>query len=323
MIFSGECPSNIALIKYMGKSNESQNKATNSSLSWTLDHLTTKVTIEPISEESDRWELLPTDFPFEMSVVGRNKYLAHVQRMKDHFAIKENFVIRSGNNFPADCGIASSASSFAALTEACCEAFSQMSGKTMSVLQRAQFSSLGSGSSCRSFFSGWVRWDGQVIESMDLALNNLQHMVVIVGGGTKKVSSSNAHKMVKTSGLFAGRVKRAEQRLQQFIVNSQNGDWAQLFQLAWQEFWDMHALFETSHPSFGYFLPDSMQVLNYAREFWQQQGDGPLVTMDAGPNIHLLWREDQKNMAMTFFDQYLEKRWTCLSNIKEIGFAKV
>jgi len=30
------------------------------------------------------------------------------------------------------------------------------------------------------------------------------------------------------------------------------------------------------------------------RKMWQEKGDGPLVTMDAGPNIHLLFRRDQK-----------------------------
>ena len=85
----------------------------------------------------------------------------------------------------------------------------------------------------------------------------------------------------------------------------------------------MHALFETSSPSFGYFEPQTLTLLNMAREYWLQNSDGPLVTMDAGPNVHLLWREDQQAHALDFFNKNLRGQWTCLSNMAEIGFAKL
>ena len=31
--------------------------------------------------------------------------------------------------------------------------------------------------------------------------------------------------------------------------------------------------------------------------FWHKNKDGPIITMDAGPNIHLLFRQDQKKMC--------------------------
>lgn len=68
----------------------------------------------------------------------------------------------------------------------------------------------------------------------------------------------------------------------------------------------MHALFESSRPVFGYMSAGSMEVLNMARQLWHAQGDGPLVTMDAGPNVHLLYRKDQKALAASFREQIQE-----------------
>ena len=62
----------------------------------------------------------------------------------------------------------------------------------------------------------------------------------------------------------------------------------------------MHALFETSQPPFGYINGKSVDLLQIARTFWQAQNDGPLVTMDAGPNVHFLWRPDQIQQAQYF-----------------------
>ncbi|NQZ19494.1 MAG: hypothetical protein HRT44_09600 [Bdellovibrionales bacterium] len=45
--------------------------------------------------------------------------------------------------------------------------------------------------------------------------------------------------------------------------------------------------------------------------------------MDAGPNVHLLWRENQQELALKYFRDSLESRMTCLTNIPEIGFAKL
>ena len=38
---------------------------------------------------------------------------------------------------------------------------------------------------------------------------------------------------------------------------------------------------------------------------WEKEGDGPLITMDAGPNIHLLYRLDQADMAFKFKQDHL------------------
>ncbi len=319
--WQAECPSNIAWIKYMGKKDHEKNIPTNASISWTLNHLTTTVVLKQASQ--DKWVPLDSDFPFAMSDLGKEKYLNHLKRLKDYFSVSGGFEVASANNFPADCGIASSASSFAALTEVCCLAFSELSGKSISMEEKVRLSAIGSGSSCRSFMQGLVIWDGEGVRPFPVDNLQLSHMVILVGQGAKEVSSSEAHRRVASSLLFANRVERSDQRLEKVKHDLSAMDWTSLYQTLWAEFWDMHVLFETSQPAFGYFLPGTITLLNKVRGFWESHGDGPLVTMDAGPNIHLLWRKDQKQLSLQFFEHTLKNQWTCLSDIEEIGFAKV
>ncbi|MGE3975091.1 MAG: diphosphomevalonate decarboxylase [Bdellovibrionales bacterium] len=215
------------------------------------------------------------------------KYLGFVQVLKQELGITDFLTVRSFNNFPKSCGLASSASSFAALTKAVVT----FSGKNLSLEEMALLSRRGSGSSCRSFFEPWALWNENSIKAIDLGSDWL-HQVVIVDQSEKKVSSSQAHDRVRTSQLFEGRKERVERRLEDFLQAIETKNWTMAFHVSWNEFWDMHALFETAQPSFGYMTPKTLEVLNVLRRYWEKEGVGPLVTMDAGANIHLLYRPE-------------------------------
>lgn len=310
--WQGSAPSNIAMIKYMGKKGTAAdpNQPMNPSLSWTIDHLRTFVEIETRDDlKEDIWEIHPEYTAFALKSGKQTKFLNHFLFLKKTFEIEDRFfVVRSGNNFPADCGIASSASSFAALTRCAVAAFEdlrkekKLSSKAFSAADIAQLSRQGSGSSCRSLFPGWVEWNGSVIQSLESPLKDILHTVIVVSEEAKTISSSLAHKMVSSSLLMRGRRKRAQIRFDEFKkeLSKQNYSWESMYQLAWAETWDMHALFETSQPSFGYMNRHSIRVLNKIRKMWESKRDGPIVTMDAGPNIHLLWRVDQLELAVNF-----------------------
>ena len=302
--WTATAPSNIALIKYMGKTALSGNRPTNSSLSYTLSHLRSLVELEATTEAADRWEPLTRfegiTYPeFAVSAKGMARFLAHLARIKNHYAYQGSFVVRSVNDFPSDCGLASSASSFAALTMAAVKAIAELSGRSVSVSEAADLSRQGSGSSCRSFFSPWSLWSPEGVSGLpELGYGDLIHQAVVVNDRVKAVSSSDAHIRVASSALFHGRPERADQRARELVAALKSRDWAAAFEMTWAEFWDMHALFETSKPSFGYMTAGSLEVLNFVRaQTWERVGDGPLVTMDAGPNIHLLYRRDDAGLG--------------------------
>ena len=327
MIWEATSPSNLALIKYMGKKTELKKKniPLNPSLSWTLNHFLTKVSLTKNQEEEDRWcpyKVAPFYFDSQLvylrdskkicyrssqnrelktslSTEDQNKFLDFFKFLKQEFFITGSYLINSANNFPLSIGAASSASSFSALTLATYrlaqnhssrkEFISRLTKKDLSRLSR-----VGSGSSCRSFFSPWSYWVGEFAQDYSCSFEDLIHQLVVVDSSIKSVSSSGAHKQVLTSPHFKNRVLRAEKRCLHLKQALDSKNWKKIFEISWDEFVDMHQLFETSSTPFKYKQAASDSILNQLKSFWEVRGDGPIVTMDAGANIHLLYRKDQK-----------------------------
>ena len=315
MQWLAQAPANIALIKYMGKKDENSNLPDNSSLSYTLNNLLSTVQLEKQASNKDIWEplIIPGGTDFILSVEGQTRYLDHLARIKTHFGYIGGFIVRSCNDFPHSSGLASSASSFAALTQCALLALSELTQKPIiSIDEQAQLSRQGSGSSCRSFYSPWALWQGNEVKTIELPYSNLLHQVIVVSNTEKKVSSSDAHRRVKTSILYATRPQRAEEHLKVLLSAFMAKDWASAYHVCWREFHDMHHLFSTCDKPFTYMTERSLCLLKTVQSFWEQEGDGPLVTMDAGPNIHLLYREDQVASARQFKQDYLVGQYDVL-----------
>ena len=287
-MWSAEAPANIALIKYMGK--EEGNVPCNPSLSYSLEKFKTKVTLE--LSDKDIFES-----SLNLSSDAIDRFLNHLNYLKKIVGCDSNFLVKSENNFPHSSGIASSASSFAALTLCAFKAMCEIKRIPLPSLEEmSQFSRVASGSSCRSFFCGWVMWEKDKIQNLNLP--PLLHDLILVSESAKEKSSSEAHKLVRTSPLFAGRAERAESRLKNLLSALAENKWRDAYQICWKEFSDMHQLFETSNPSFRYMTEDTLAVLDLIQDFWKEYDDGPIVTIDAGPNVHLLWRN--KNLKKLF-----------------------
>lgn len=308
MHWLAHAPANIALIKYMGKKDEGSNNPDNSSLSYTLNNLLSTVKLEQINSKEDIWEPLNIQGTPELvlSEAGQKKFLNHLARIKEYFGYEDGFLVQSSNNFPHSSGMASSASSFAALTRCAVFALSELTQKDiLSVDEQASISRMGSGSSCRSFYSPWALWKEDKVSAIELPYHEFIHQVVIINSAKKEVSSSEAHQRVKSSPLYAARSERAEANLTHLLQALKSKDWVSAYQICWREFQDMHQLFNTCEQPFAYITDSSIAVLNDLERLWDKNGDGPLVTMDAGPNIHLLYRPDQIEMARAFKRDYL------------------
>ena len=307
MTWIARAPANIALIKYMGK--RDRNVPMNVSLSYCLDNFTTEVILDLLGDETTADILRSQE---NLSDKETQRFLRHLAYIKHITAFRGNFAVKSRNNFPHSVGIASSASSFAALTLCAFDAICDIQ-KTprppmdfMSAVSRE-----GSGSSCRSFFSPWCVWDENSARKIDIKnFELLRHDLALVSSEKKKISSSDAHKIVCTSLLMNGRRERAEVRFHGLVSALNAGNWQDAYQICWEEFSDMHAMFETSLPHFGYILPDTIRVLTEVRNFWKEHNDGPIATVDAGPNVHLLWRNDAESLRTKFNEKtnYLNLR---------------
>jgi len=323
-----QAPSNIALVKYMGKKDSTKNLPDNPSLSLTLSRLRRVVELSLVlgsgsSEVAWLPELpgLPGGCPGEspqLSEAGIKKVIQHVQRVRDqapllfaqwgisHHAERvksSQLLLRTANTFPQASGIASSASSFAALTLASAAAFTSSREKFEEIWKNeprfkrslAQISREGSGSSCRSFEGPWVEWSDDYAQKVsDSQLHELAHFVVLIKTDPKKVSSSEAHLRIKTSPLWKGRVKRTQDRVVELKAALKTGKLNTVAQIAWDEAWEMHSLFHTSEKPFTYWEPGTLVGLKYFEEAQKEWPSAPIVTLDAGPNLHVLvLKQDQ------------------------------
>jgi len=306
-IWRAFAPSNIALIKYAGKKDKT-NIPINASLSYTLHHLKSVVEIEPLPHKNteDLWEPVITPFPLELSSLSIKRFLHFFQFLKEHFNVTGNFRIRSGNYFPGACGVASSASSFCALTKASYQMAQDLSSLKMkySLSELSALSRCGSGSSCRSFFSPWVLWKEDCASLLKLEpFPVLIHQLILSDQKQKPVSSSEAHQRLTTSPYFLGRTERVQKRLDRLLTSLKKAQWNDCFQIVWEEFEDLHQLYETSSLPIVYRTDKTYKILTIVKDFWKKKGSGPLVTMDAGSSVHLLYRMDQKTLS-----QQLAKR---------------
>jgi diphosphomevalonate decarboxylase len=308
MHWLAQAPANIALIKYMGKKDEQINMPDNSSLSYTLGNLLSTVKLEPLTAKNDVWEPLniPGAAGFTLPKAAQKRFIEHMELLKDYFQYVGGFLIQSSNNFPHSSGLASSASSFAALTKCAAVALSELTNKSLpSVDEQAELSRLGSGSSCRSFYAPWALWSKNEVRAIELPYTDLIHQVIVINNQEKEIPSKEAHRRVKTSRFYDTRAGRAEENLKLLLNAFTAKNWTNMYEICWREFQDMHHLFATCDEPFSYMDKNSLDILTILQNEWTINNDGPIVTMDAGPNIHLLYRPDQTEQARQFKSKYL------------------
>ena len=280
-ILTVTAPSNIALIKYMGLSDHANKIPANASLSYTL-----KKAVTTLHASENNVDLI--DVP-----LGKDRYEAFYKTLKDKFSITGTYSIISGNNFPAACGIASSAASFAALTATMAKLAQLEINEDIAALSR-----FGSGSACRSFFKGWVEWRENQVYPQSFPFNDLEHAVLLLDTSRKKISSSAAHKMVESSPNFKERIINVETRLKNLKYELVNKNWQNAALIIKEEYLDMHKLFTTCWQGFSYRSDLNQKIEGWCEQYNKIFGIGPWVTLDAGPNIHLLF---QNNAEKTHF----------------------
>jgi diphosphomevalonate decarboxylase len=331
-------PSNIALVKYMGKTDSGSNLPENASLSMTLDRLCTVAeTWASGSRGEIEWTTeLPRHAPSSLSGLqvpmlsdsGRARVIRHVQRVRDavpgifaETGLKpragfqnEGWCVRSANTFPPASGIASSASSFASLTLATALACAEDPAEFRSIFRKgalkralAAVSRVGSGSSSRSFEGPWVLWEGPFAAAVSTSMPRMSHFVILVSSEPKKVPSSDAHLLVKTSPLWSERPARANDRTRSLVSALVERDFREVARIAWTEAWEMHSLFHTCSTPFTYWEPGTLAALQFLAPFIETNSP-PIVTLDAGPNVHVIVpQENRAEWKRRLHDQFGER----------------
>jgi len=289
-------PANIAFIKFWGKKDEKLRLPTNGSISMNLSNLLTTTTVE-FSSQYKVDEILINNKIDNKENKRVGQFLDKIRQMaKSNLRAK----VVTENNFLKSGGLASSASGFAALTVAASASIGlNLSEKELSILAR-----IGSGSACRSIPDGFIEWVegkdslssfGQSIYPADYW--KIIDIVAVIQKENKKVTSSDGHKIAKTSPFFKERLKNIQNKIEKIKKYIKQKEFINFGKLIEKEALELHAIMLTSNPPIIYLNPKSIEIM---QAVWQWRREGLLVyfTIDAGPNIHLICQEKDQGQVV-------------------------
>jgi diphosphomevalonate decarboxylase len=293
---------NIALIKYWGNQDDDLRLPANGSISINLAGLETVTTVE-FDKDIDEDRLTLNGEPQTIEQTRRvSQHLDHIRRLA---GVNLHAHIISENNFPTGTGIASSASGFAALSLAACNALDvHLEEAGLSALAR-----LGSGSACRSVPGGYVEWHVGVDHHTSYATSivpaahwDLIDLVAIVSRKHKAISSTNGHQLANTSPLQNARVADTPRRLEQCRRAILQKDFDPLAAIIEEDALMMHAVLMTSHPTVLYWLPATVRIMQAVQD-WRANGIPAAFTIDAGPNVHVISTADQQERLLRLLNE--------------------
>lgn len=322
-----QSPANIALVKYWGK--HGVQLPVSPSLSFSLKHSVSESSIEvfPGGEGKAAFFFEGALSPFGKRVEAWLELLAG----EVWWIRKVNFRIESHNSFPHSAGIASSASAFASLAMCIAEIDQLLEAKEYSPsdlqARASHWARLGSGSASRSVYGGFSLWgqtnlfesssDQYAIplqKAIHPSFQGLKDAVLIVDSGSKSVSSSQGHQLMQNHPFKRQRIAQAHEHLYSQYLSLLTGDKQAFLENAEAEALALHALMMTSHPPFLLLKPNSIAIIEKIKQF-RTQTQIPLgFTIDAGPNIHLLYFLTNKTEVQTFIERELtpyceNRRW--------------
>lgn len=320
---SWRSPSNIAIIKYWGK--HGQQLPRNPSISFTLDQAYTETILEYEPKTgADQGIALEFFFEDKPNPAFKTKVTKFLESIVDIFPFLRqlNLVIRSRNSFPHSAGIASSASSMSALALCLCTLEDQLFGTLAAdeaYRQKASFvARLGSGSACRSIYATMGMWGehGEIEGSSNLfAIPYLEKLhpvfktfhddILIISTGEKSVSSRAGHALMEGNIYADNRYAQAKRRLHQLLISLQSGDLAEFGQITENEALTLHALMMTSNPPYILMEPNSLILINKIRNFRAESKHPIYFSLDAGPNLHVLYPDSIKEVAQKFIAEEL------------------
>jgi len=321
-VINCEAPSNIALVKYWGKT-DVQIPA-NPSVSFTLRHSKTVTTLyyRFIENPSPKvsFDLIFEGNPNEAFKPKIQKFFelaeAYVPFVKHY-----HFEIHTHNTFPHSSGIASSASGMGALAFGLMQLEKKLNPQLSESFlnQKASFlARLGSGSACRSIEGPLVVWGkhAYIKESSDLfgvkpeieihpVFLDYQDTILLIDIGEKTVSSSQGHQLMQGHPFAEKRFTQANENLLKLLIAMETGDLDQFIKITESEALTLHAMMMTSQPYFILMKPETLQVIEKVWAFRKQSTVPLCFTLDAGANVHMLYPKANKKSVMDFIQKEL------------------
>jgi len=277
---------NIALVKYWGKRNDELNIPATPSLALTLGDLRTTTHVE---ETTSSVVVLDDERVDDNKING---WLAQLRRQFDLPHIR----IESSSNFPANSGLASSASGFAALTLATSTAFEL----DLSLQEQCDWARRGSASAARSLHGGFVTLEprentcrvSQILHENEW---DLSVAVAITSDRSKSTGSTIGMTASRdTSPFYEAWTRTTIDAFGLGLSAVQNKDFPALAQVAEASCRHMHALMLSTEPSLIYWNAATLHCIE-AVERMRAGGINVFYTIDAGSHVKAVCESDAVN----------------------------
>lgn len=315
-------PSNIALVKYWGKYGTQLPK--NASLSMCLS--------ESYTETSVHYQLAKgepkRDFYFQGK--ANEAFAKRIWKFIDSldsiypYLSQLDLHIHSRNSFPHSAGIASSASAMGALALCLVDmerVFFSCPKQEDDFFHKASYlARLGSGSASRSVYGGYAIWGASksvqentdnkfavpFVGKIDSAFENLSDAILIVDNGQKEVSSSLGHSLMEGHPYADDRLAQADQNMKNLANAMIKGDKGRFIKVVEGEALSLHALMMASDPWFILMKPETLKILQSIKNYRAQTNHFLCFTLDAGPNVHLIYGKENELEVVKFIEKELK-----------------
>ncbi len=320
-----QCPSNIALVKYWGK--RGNQLPQNPSISFTLSECCTETFVQYEKAEH---------FGFQFFFEGKENpaFGAKIEKfLLDYqvffpFINQLNLKVESRNTFPHSSGIASSASSMSAFVMCLLDIEywlarieRQRAGIFSVVPQKASyFSRLASGSAARSVFPKMALWgkteayEGSSDEyavplenDIHPVFKTFRDSILIVSSEKKSVSSRAGHALMEGNPYAPARYAQANENIKNLLAALKSGDLDTFINITESEALQLHALMMCSNPSFILMKSNTLRIIEEVRTFRNETQIPLCFTLDAGPNVHLLYPDSEAEKVESFIKSELLK----------------
>ena len=313
-----QSPSNIALVKYWGK--KGVQLPQNPSVSFTLKNCRTETAV--FFEKSDHFGL---HFRFEgkENADFQDKIKVFLENNMEYFPFLNqiDLHVNSRNTFPHSSGIASSASSMSALMLCLLDIERMAKGADGIDMKKASFfSRLASGSACRSIFPKMALWGAteayngssdeyavSLEDEIAPVFKTYHDSILIVSDAKKSVSSRAGHALMDANPYASARYDTAKKNVSELLKVLKSGDLDSFIRIVESEAMQLHALMMCSEPSFILMKPNTLRIINTLFEFRKETDIPVCFTLDAGPNVHILYPDQHAEMVERFIMDELER----------------
>ena len=313
-------PSNIALVKYWGK--KGKQIPQNPSISFTLSECRSETFIgfEKANNFGFRFFFEGKENPAFGAKI--EKFLLDYQAFFP-FINQLALAVESRNTFPHSSGIASSASSMSAFVMGLIEierSLSLSKGRpvNMDLKKASYFSRLASGSAARSVFPKMALWGAtdcykdssdeyavSLADDIHPVFKTYRDSILIVSGEQKSVSSRAGHALMDGNPYAPARYAKANDNIKTLLAALKSGDLDTFINITESEALQLHALMMCSSPYYILMKPNTLNLINEIREFRQETKIPLCFTLDAGPNVHLLYPENEAEKVEYFIKNVL------------------